>query len=161
MLVNGIERKNLSIYDEKIIAFILDVRQTKNVDLVKREIVSFLKKLKEGDKVYLPNQNDVFETPGKAVSILTNYPFGEHSLHFLLKYSFNTLSQYDTDKLFIVLTDSNKIDDYECKKMFKKLKSCEVIFFEIGHDVLNVENKVVVENNISLIDRIYGEHDGR
>lgn len=119
------------MFNSKIVAFVLDV--SANLTEIKKQLVEVVKSVKDSDSIYMKSGSDL--TKGQAVVALTKYPFNVFSLYELIRDVLDDFStDYYSDKLIIVITDKDKIDNFETRKMLKKIKitdKCDLKLFRL------------------------------
>ena len=152
----------MPIYNQKILAFVLDTFSSKLIHSAKQRLVDFLQKLPSDDLVYLVGKDFIFEEKGAAVAALASYPFGKHSLHVLLHDSVKALSNQEIEKEIYVFTDVHKFNNYEVSLAFRKCQKSDikVFVYQIGESLLeicqkfNVSHKVITGEDYGIVGSI-------
>ncbi len=136
-------------YNQKIIAFALNLKQSKNVNVFKTEMIEFLKKFESDDRIYIYNNSgDSFAKSSGVVAELSRYDFeGDLPFYDLLRDAIFALDfESQLDKVLFVFNDSY-YDVYQVSKMMRMAENmdCEVHFFEVGRKP-KIENSTVLPN---------------
>ncbi|RDJ35109.1 MAG: hypothetical protein DWQ19_09755 [Crenarchaeota archaeon] len=144
-------------YNHKIVGFVPNVRKSKNISMLKTEIVKFLKRFESDDKTYIFNEEgELFEKGSRLISRL-NHSF-ESKLFFydLLKDAiFNLEFESDMEKILFIFSDSD-FDSYRISKVIEQAKASdyEVHFFELKNKVFTGES-VVLETLDGISEKLY------
>jgi hypothetical protein len=123
-------------YNQKVLAFVLNLKDSKNIANLKTELVTFLKKFESDDKVYIYNNTGIsFEKSSNAVAELARYDFEANlPLYDLIRDAIAALEfEVSLTKILVVVNDT-PYDNYQVSKLVRIAKNaeCEVHFFEIG-----------------------------
>lgn len=123
-------------YNQKVLAFVLNLKHSKNIANLKTELITFLKKFESDDKVYIYNNTGIsFEKSSNAVAELARYDFeASLPLYDLIRDAVAALEfEASLTKILVVINDT-PYDNYQVSKLIRIAKNaeCEVYFFEVG-----------------------------
>ena len=141
------------MYNHKIVAFVLNVKDSCNISSLKTELVKYVQHFNADDKIYLYNSTgESFKKASRTIAELAKYNFeGNVPLHDLMRDAIEALDfEYNFDKELVVIND----DDYDIYQISKLIKlaadrhAIETKFIEVA-------NKSEIQEAI-CVDKIYG-----
>lgn len=138
----------------KSIAVLLDIapflfKGKRSVDIVKKQLIQFVKKLDEEDLFYLYNPGDLYplDNLGDRVGVIGNYDTDGYSMSDLttgIKQTYYILAQQDEDSQRTICYITNRFSNKETISLKKLLnlsrtlgdliEPCNILIFAIGEN---------------------------
>ena len=128
----------MASYNQKILAFVLNLRNNSNLLNLKIELIEFFKTFETDDKSYLINRGkQSFERKGQFTAELANY-ITRDSFEYLLRDALQALEfEPSLEKVLFIFNDSG-FDQYQISKLIKiaRREGYELHFFDINREPL-------------------------